>query len=126
MEKKIVKSGRAPAPIGPYNQAVWANDTLYVSGQIAIDQQTGEMINNSIAGEINQVMKNLSYILEEAGLTFKNVVKCSIFIKNMDEFSLINEIYSQYFDQDAPARETVEVSGLPKDVSVEISCIAIK
>lgn len=125
MSKKIIVSDQAPAPIGPYSQAVKAGDILFVSGQIPFDQVTGEMINENITEETHQVMKNLEAILSEAGMTFKNVVKCSIFIKDMNQFATINEAYGQYFKADPPARETVEVARLPKDVNVEISCIAI-
>lgn len=122
--KQIINSSKAPAPIGPYSQAVKSGETLYVSGQIPIDQSTGKLIENSIEEETNQVMKNLGYILEEAGLTFENVLKCSIFVSNMENFARINEVYGQYFKENPPARETVEVSCLPKGVNVEISCIA--
>ena len=122
--KQIINSSKAPAPIGPYSQAVKSGKTLYVSGQIPIDQSTGKLIENSIEEETNQVMKNLGYILEEAGLTFENVLKCSIFVSNMKNFARINEVYGQYFKENPPARETVEVSCLPKGVNVEISCIA--
>lgn len=120
----IINSPKAPAPIGPYSQAVKAGNTLYVSGQIPIDQSTGNLIESSIEEETEQVMKNLGYILEEAGLTFENVLKCSIFVSDMGNFSRINEVYSRYFTENPPARETVEVSELPKGVNVEISCIA--
>ena len=126
MNKIIVNSKRAPAPVGPYNQAVLSGDTLYVSGQIALDPETGNMVQGGTAAETRQVMKNLAAVLQEAGMSFKNVVKCSIFIRDMNEFTLVNEIYREYFDDQAPARETVEVSRLPKDASVEISCIAVK
>ncbi|MEQ6167050.1 RidA family protein [Ekhidna sp. MALMAid0563] len=122
--KEIINSPKAPAPIGPYSQAVKSGNTLYVSGQIPIDQSTGNLIESSIEEETEQVMKNLGYILEEAGLTFENVLKCSIFVSDMGNFSRINEVYSRYFTENPPARETVEVSGLPKGVNVEISCIA--
>ena len=125
MSKKIIVSDQAPAPIGPYSQAVKAGNMLFVSGQIPFDQITGEMINENITEETHQVMKNLEAILSEAGMTFKNVVKCSIFIKDMNQFATINEAYGQYFKADPPARETVEVVRLPKDVNVEISCIAV-
>ncbi|NVK85125.1 MAG: RidA family protein [Cytophagia bacterium] len=125
MSKKIIVSDQAPAPIGPYSQAVKAGNILFVSGQIPFDQVTGEMINENITEETHQVMKNLEAILSEAGMTFKNVVKCSIFIKDMNQFATINEAYGQYFKADPPARETVEVARLPKDVNVEISCIAV-
>lgn len=123
--KKIIESSKAPAPIGPYSQAVLANGVLYVSGQIPIDQSTGELISGSIEQETEQVMKNLAFILEEAGTSFVNVVKCSIFIKNMDDFSKINAVYGTRFSDNPPARETVQVSELPKGVNVEISCIAL-
>jgi 2-iminobutanoate/2-iminopropanoate deaminase len=126
MNKTIVKSELAPAPIGPYSQAVMANNTLYISGQIAIEQQTGKILTSDIVSETHQVMKNLDYILKEAGMTFDNVVKSSIFVKDLGNFATINEVYGQYFKANPPARETVEVSRLPKDVNVEISCIAVK
>lgn len=126
MSKQIIQTKEAPAPIGPYNQAVLAGDTLYVSGQIALDAQSGELINENITEETHQVMKNLEAILSEAGLGFTDVVKCSIFVKDMGNFATINEAYGMYFKENPPARETVEVARLPKDVNVEISCIAIK
>jgi 2-iminobutanoate/2-iminopropanoate deaminase len=125
MSKEIVNSPDAPAPIGPYSQAVKANGMLFVSGQIALDTDSGELLNANITEETHAVMKNLDAILSAAGLTFSNVVKCSIFVKNMADFSTINEAYGQYFKTNPPARETVEVSRLPKDVQVEISCIAV-
>ncbi|MBK6265468.1 RidA family protein [Marivirga sp. S37H4] len=126
MEKTIIQTKEAPAPIGPYNQAVLAGETLYVSGQIALDAHSGEMINENITEETHQVMKNMEAILAAADLGFSDVVKCSIFVKNMGDFATINEAYGQYFKSNPPARETVEVSRLPKDVNVEISCIAVK
>ena len=120
----IINSPKAPAPIGPYSQAIKFGDTLYVSGQIPIDQSAGTLVEGSIEEETDQVMKNLSYILEEAGLTFGQVIKCSIFVSNMGNFAKVNEVYGKYFTENPPARETVEVSGLPKGVNVEISCIA--
>lgn len=125
MSNTIVYSPDAPEPIGPYSQAVLKNDTLYVSGQIAINKATGSLVLESIEEETDQVMKNLKSVLSAANLTFSNVVKCSIFVKDLNNFVKINEIYGKYFPQDPPARETVEVSRLPKDVSVEISCIAV-
>jgi 2-iminobutanoate/2-iminopropanoate deaminase len=122
--KNIVLSNDAPAPIGPYSQAVIHNDLVYISGQIAIDQASGNLINSDISAETEQVMKNVGYVLKAAGSAFSNVIKCTIFIKNMDDFSKINEAYGKSFDANPPARETVEVSRLPKDVNVEISCIA--
>ena len=126
MAKKIIQTSEAPAPIGPYSQAVLANNTLYVSGQVAIDVDSGELLTDNITQETHQVMKNLEAILRAAGMRFTDVVKCSIFIRDMAQFSTINEAYGQYFSDQPPARETVEVSRLPKDVSVEISCIAVK
>ncbi|MEM1406557.1 MAG: RidA family protein [Bacteroidota bacterium] len=126
MDKTIINSNQAPEPIGPYSQAVLIGNTLYISGQIPIDRSTGNMQNASIEEETEQVMKNLGFILKEAGLDYKHVVKCSIFIRNMDDFGRINAEYGKYFQVDPPARETVEVSRLPKNVNVEISCIAIK
>lgn len=125
--KKIIKTPKAPAPIGPYNQAVLIKDTLYISGQIPIDPATGELVEGDIQKETRQSMENLKAILEEAGMTFEHVIKSSIFIKDMNQFALINEVYGSYFDEaTAPARETVEVANLPKFVNVEISMIAIK
>ncbi len=125
MSKTIITSTQAPAPIGPYSQAVKAGNTLYVSGQIPFDQITGEMINENITEETHQVMKNIEAVLSEAGMSFEQVVKCSIFIKDMNQFGAINEAYAMYFKSNPPARETVEVARLPKDVNVEISCIAV-
>lgn len=123
MTKKIILSSDAPAPIGPYSQAVEVNGTLYVSGQIALSAfESGA----SIEEETDQVMKNLGYILKEAGYSFEQVVKCSIFIQDMNHFAQINGVYGQYFTANPPARETVEVARLPKNVRVEISCIAYK
>ncbi|AMM50937.1 dfrA [Rufibacter sp. DG15C] len=126
MATNIIESKAAPAPIGPYSQAVMAGNTLYVSGQIPLDQATGQLVVGDIQAETHQVMKNLQYILEEAGMGFHNVVKCSIFVKDLGNFGAINDAYGSYFSTNSPARETVEVSRLPKDVNVEISCIAVK
>lgn len=126
MNKVIINTEKAPAPIGPYSQAVMSENTLYISGQIPIDASTGNMVNADITKETHQVMKNMGYILEAAGLTYSNVVKCGIFVKDMNDFTAINEAYGEYFQENPPARETVEVSRLPKDVNVEISCIAVK
>ena len=123
--KKIIESNQAPEPIGPYSQAVVANGFLYISGQIPIDRSSGDLVSGSIEEETEQVMKNLSFILEEAGSSFEKVVKTSIFIKNMGDFARINEVYGSRFGENPPARETVEVSDLPKGVNVEISCIAL-
>ncbi len=122
--KEIINSSKAPAPIGSYSQAVKSGNILYVSGQIPIDQQKGALIDASIEAETAQVMKNLGYILEEAGLSYAHVVKCSVFVSDIGNFARINEVYAKYFKQSPPARETVEVSGLPRHVNVEISCIA--
>ncbi|MBG8554506.1 RidA family protein [Hymenobacter guriensis] len=127
MSHTIVFSSDAPAPIGPYSQAIQAGNTVYVSGQIALDATTGQLVGNGdVAQETHQVMRNLQAVLHAAGLTLRHVVKCSIFVKDLGNFGLINEIYGSYFEADyAPARETVEVSRLPKDVQVEISCVAV-
>jgi 2-iminobutanoate/2-iminopropanoate deaminase len=126
MSKSIINSKNAPAPIGPYSQAVKSNGTLYVSGQIAIDPSSGNMVLGDIVKETQQVMNNLKAILTEAGMDFSNVVKSSIFVKDLNNFATINKVYGEYFNSEPPARETVEVSRLPKDVNVEISCIAVK
>ncbi len=122
-KKKIIKNEQAPQPIGPYSQAVLVNGFLYISGQVALDGE-GTFHNQDIEQETHQVMKNLESILLEAGMDFSHVVKCSIFVKDMNHFQTINEIYGSYFYSEPPARETVEVSRLPKDAGVEISCIA--
>ena len=125
--KTIINTPNAPAPIGPYNQAVLTGNTLYTSGQIAIHPKTGELVLDSISVEAELVMQNLKAVLEAAEMTFENVIKSSIFISDMANFSQINEVYAKYFDADtAPARETVEVANLPKYVNVEISIIAVK
>ncbi|MDO6819715.1 RidA family protein [Zobellia sp. 1_MG-2023] len=125
--KKIINTTNAPAPIGPYNQAILSGDTLYVSGQIPIDPATGELVQGDIKREARQSMENLKAILTEADMTFENVVKSSIFLTDMNQFSEVNEVYGSYFDSEtAPARETVEVANLPKFVNVEISVIAVR
>lgn len=125
--KKIIFTEKAPAPIGPYNQAVLFGNTLFTSGQIALHPETGELILDDIETETKQVMENMKAVLEEAGMTFENVVKTSIFIMDMNNFAKINGVYGSYFDEKtAPARETVQVAGLPKNVNVEISMIAMK
>lgn len=126
MSNQIIFTAEAPAPIGPYSQAVLAGNTLYVSGQIALDAETGELINENITEETHAVMKNMEAVLRAAGYSFSDVVKCTIFIREMGQFGVINDAYGQYFKSNPPARETVEVSRLPKNVSVEISCIAVK
>ncbi|WP_108424860.1 RidA family protein [Flagellimonas amoyensis] len=125
--KKIINTSKAPAPIGPYNQAILVNGILYVSGQVPMDPTSGKLVEGDIKKETQQCMENLKAILEEAEMGFEDVVKASIFIKDMHQFSQINEVYGSYFDADtAPARETVEVANLPRFVNVEISMIAIK
>lgn len=125
--KKIIFTEKAPAPIGPYNQAVLIHDTLYTSGQIALDPTNGELIIDTIEAETKQVMENLKAVLAAAEMNFGNVVKSTIFIMNMGDFARINSIYAAYFDErNAPARETVQVATLPKNVNIEISMIAVK
>ena len=124
MSKKVISTSKAPAAIGPYSQANFINGVLYISGQIPIDPKTGNLV-DGIEKETHQVMMNLKAILEEAGMSFSNVVKATIFLKSMDDFAAMNEIYASYLDaNNYPARETVQVSCLPKNVSVEISMIA--
>lgn len=125
--KKIIYTEKAPAPIGPYNQAVLVGNMLYTSGQIAINPLTNELVLENIETETKQVMENLKAVLEAAEMTFENVIKVSIFISDMNNFSKINTIYGAYFNEaTAPARETVQVAGLPKNVNVEISAIAVR
>ncbi|MGK9127437.1 RidA family protein [Olivibacter sp. SA151] len=122
--KEIINTNNAPAPIGPYNQAVKAGNTLYISGQIALSPESGNLVLDSIAGQTKQVLENLHAILQEAGYSFADVVKTSIFLTDMANFNIVNEVYGEYFTENAPARETIAVKGLPKEVDVEISCIA--
>jgi 2-iminobutanoate/2-iminopropanoate deaminase len=123
--KKIITTKNAPTPIGPYNQAVLKNGMLYTSGQIAIDPKTGNLVTDTVENETKLVMENLKAVLAEAGMTFENVLKASIFISDMNNFGAINQVYGTYFNEDtAPARETVEVANLPKFVNVEISVVA--
>lgn len=124
--KEIIKTSNAPDPIGPYNQAILIHNTIYISGQICIDPATGTLKNKDIQQETHQVMQNLKAILSEAGMNFTHVVKTTIFITDMNQFGEVNEVYGRYFDADFPARETVQVSALPKFVNVEISMIAVK
>jgi len=126
MAKQIIITENAPAPIGPYNQAILAGNTLYVSGQIPMDPNTGELVQGSIGAEAQQVMENLEAVLSAAGFGFENVVKSTIFLRDMADFADVNEVYGRYFGESAPARETVAVAGLPKNVNVEISVIAWK
>jgi len=125
--KKIIFTDKAPAPIGPYNQAVLVGNMLYTSGQIALHPLTMELVLDDIETETKQVMENMKAVLKAADMTFDNVVKTTIFIMNMGDFARINSVYGSYFDENtAPARETVQVAGLPKDVNVEISMVAVK
>ena len=124
MEKKIINTTKAPAPIGPYSQAVQAGNLLFISGQVAINPATGNVEATDVAAETQQVMKNLEAILQEAGTDFNSVVKTTIFLSDMSLFGAVNEVYGKYFSGNAPARETVAVKGLPKNVNVEISMIA--
>lgn len=125
--KKIITTTKAPAPIGPYNQAVLSGNTLYTSGQIALHPETGELVLDNITIETKQVMENMKAVLEAADMTFEDVIKSSIFISDMNNFGAINAVYGEYFNEaTAPARETVEVANLPKFVNVEISMIAVK
>lgn len=123
--KQIINTPNAPAPIGPYSQAILVNNVLYASGQIAIDPATNELVTANVEDETHQVMKNVAAILKEAGLDFENVVKTTIFLSDMSLFPRVNEIYGSYFSSTFPARETVAVAGLPKNVNVEISVTAI-
>lgn len=123
--KKIINTSKAPSPVGPYNQAIIHNGTLYASGQIAIDPATGHLVQDTIEAETKQVMENIKAILDEAGLTFEDIIKCSVFVSDMNNYSRINAVYAQYFNEDtAPARELVEVANLPKFVNIEISVLA--
>lgn len=124
MSKQIINTSNAPAPIGPYSQAVKVNNLLFVSGQIPINPATNELVQSSIQEETTQVMNNLKAVLEEAGMSFTNVIKTTIFLSDMSLFAVVNEIYGSYFSSNFPARETVAVKGLPKGVNVEISVIA--
>lgn len=124
--KKIINTSKAPSPIGPYSQAVLVGNTLYTSGQIAINPATNELVTSTIKEETKMVMENLKAVLEAADMNFSHVVKCSIFISNMNDFAQINEVYGSYFTSDFPARETVQVTCLPKNLNVEISAVAIK
>ena len=124
--KKVISTEKAPAAIGPYSQAILSNNTLYCSGQIAINPATGKLVMENITAETNQVMQNISAVLTAAEMDFSNVVKCSIFMKDMNDYAAINEVYTKSFGKNPPAREAVQVSVLPKNVNVEISVIAVK
>ena len=123
--KKVIFTAKAPAPIGPYNQAIQHKDIVYVSGQIAINPATGDLEIDTLDHETHLIMKNLGAVLNAAGMDYTNIVKCSIFLSSMESFGIVNEIYGSYFTDNFPARETVEVSCLPKHVNVEISCVAV-
>lgn len=125
MDKKIIYTEKAPAPIGPYSQGVRTGNMIFLSGQIAIHPETGVIIQDSIEAETGQVMKNIQALLETEGCNFSNIIKTSIFLKDMDDFARVNAVYGSFFESDFPARETVQVARLPKDVRVEISVIAI-
>jgi len=124
--KKVISTKNAPAAIGPYSQAILSNNTLYCSGQIAINPTTGNLVMDNITAETNQVMQNILAVLTAADMDFSNVVKCSIFMKDMNDYAAINEVYAKSFGNNPPAREAVQVSVLPKNVNVEISVIAVK
>jgi 2-iminobutanoate/2-iminopropanoate deaminase len=124
--KKVISTKNAPAAIGPYSQAILSENTLYCSGQIAINPATGNLVMDNITAETNQVMQNISAVLTSADMDFSNVVKCSIFMKDMNDYAAINEVYAKSFGEIPPAREAVQVSVLPKNVNVEISVIAVK
>lgn len=126
MSKNVVYSGSAPEPIGPYSQAIQAGNMLFVSGQIAIQKSTGKLITDDIESETSQVMRNIGDILNAAGFEFQHIVKSTIFLQDFNDFAKVNEVYGRSFPNNPPARETVEVSRLPKDVNIEISCIAVK
>ena len=124
--KRIINSSKSPSPVGPYNQAIMAGNTLYISGQIGIDRKTGNLVMDDIESETHQVMKNIGYILEAAGMDFGDIVKCTVFVKDIGMYSRINAVYARYFEgATAPARELVEVANLPNYMNVEISCIAV-
>ena len=122
--KESININNAPAPVGPYSQAVIQNNVMYASGQIAINPKTGELINDDVKKELTQILANIDSLLEAANINRNHILKCSIFLKNMNDFEVINELYANYFEPPFPARETVEVARLPKDVNIEISFIA--
>ncbi len=126
MSKKVISTDKVPVAIGPYSQAILSGNTLYCSGQIAINPETGDLNTETITEETHQVMKNISEVLKAADMDFSNVVKCSIFLSDMNQYSEINQVYASYFSENPPAREAVQVSVLPKNVNVEISVIAVK
>ena len=126
MSREIIRTPNAPAAIGPYSQAVRVGDTVYCSGQIPIDPATGELLSGSVEEQTERVLDNLAAVLEAAGYTLSDVVRCTVFVSDMDNFGRVNKVYGRYFETNPPARATVEVARLPKDVDVEISCIAVR
>lgn len=124
--KKAIQIAGAPAPLGPYSQAILKDNTLYVSGQIPLNPITGELSTTTIEEATHQVLNNIEALLKEVSMSFENIVKCSIFLKDLNDFDTVNGIYSSYFNELPPARETVQVAKLPLDVPIEISCVAIK
>lgn len=125
-ERRIISTDKAPAPIGPYEQGVLVDSTLYISGQVALEAESGELKNASVQEEAQQVMKNVGYILKAAGMDYAHLVKCTIFLTNMESFPLVNETYGSFFEEGAPARECIEVSALPKGATVEVAAIAVE
>lgn len=125
-ERRIISTDKAPAPIGPYEQGILVKDTLYISGQIPLDVESGELKNANVKEEAHQVMENVGHILEEAGMSYEHLVKCTIFLTDMGSFPQVNEVYGSYFDAHAPARECIEVSALPKGATVEVAAIAVR
>ncbi len=126
MEREVIKSANAPAALGPYSQAIKVGDTLYCSGQIPIDPATGQLVSDSVEAETRQVMENLKAVVTEAGFAMSDVVRCTVYMTDMEDYAKINEVYGQYFTETPPARVAVQVANLPKYVNVEISCIAVK
>lgn len=124
--KKVIHISGAPAPIGPYSQAILSDKTLYISGQIPLNPYSGELVMNSIEDATHQVLKNIGALLREAEMDMESIVKCTIYLKNMDDFAAVNSVYARYFKLNPPARETIQVAKLPLDVFIEISCIAVK
>ncbi len=124
--RSVVKTPLAPAAIGPYNQAILAGDTVYCSGQIAIDPKTGSMITESVEAETERVLENLGAVLQAVGMTYTNVVQCTVYLTDINDYAQVNEIYSRYFNETPPAREAVQVAALPRSARVEISCIAVR
>lgn len=124
--RSIVKTDRAPAAIGPYSQAILTNDTLYCSGQIAIDPETGRMVTDGLEAETERVLENLGAVLRAAKMDYENVVRCTVYLTDMNDYALVNEVYARYFREDPPAREAIAVRALPRGARVEISCIAVR